>query len=57
MDSKSRLLKAWSFQEPDRVPLEIYLYGPARGLHKRKQKDVKGEVAGRHVHRHPCAYP
>ena len=32
MDSKSRMLKAWSFEEPDRVPLEIYLYPPAKGL-------------------------
>ena len=32
MDSRSRMLKAWSFQEPDRVPLEIYLYPPAKGL-------------------------
>ena len=26
MDSKTRMLKAWNFEEPDRVPLEIYLY-------------------------------
>lgn len=32
MDSKTRMLKAWNFEEPDRVPLEIYLYGPAKGL-------------------------
>jgi len=32
MDSKSRMLKAWSFEEPDRVPLEMYLYPPAKGL-------------------------
>jgi hypothetical protein len=32
MDSKSRMLKAWSFKEPDRVPLEIYLYAPAKDL-------------------------
>ncbi len=32
MDSKSRLLKAWRFEEPDRVPLELQLYPPARGL-------------------------
>ncbi|MDD5676633.1 MAG: uroporphyrinogen decarboxylase family protein [Kiritimatiellae bacterium] len=32
MDSKSRMLKAWDFEEPDRVPLEMYLYPPAKGL-------------------------
>lgn len=32
MDSKTRMLKAWNFEEPDRVPLEIYLYPPAKGL-------------------------
>ena len=32
MDSKSRMLKAWNFEEPDRVPLEIYLYAPAKDL-------------------------
>ncbi len=32
MNSKTRLLKAWSFQEPDRVPIEVYLYPPAAGL-------------------------
>lgn len=32
MDSKSRLLTAWSFREPDRIPLEMYLYAPAKGL-------------------------
>ncbi len=32
MDSKSRLLKAWRFQESDRVPLEIRLYPPAKDL-------------------------
>lgn len=32
MDSKSRMLKAWNFEEPDRVPIEIYLYPPAKGL-------------------------
>jgi len=26
------MLTAWSFKEPDRVPLEIYLYPPAAGL-------------------------
>ncbi len=25
MDSKSRLLKAWSFEEPDRVPIEMFI--------------------------------
>lgn len=32
MDSKSRMLKAWNFEEPDRVPIEMYLYPPAKGL-------------------------
>lgn len=32
MNSRSRMLKAWNFQEPDRVPLEVYLYAPAKGL-------------------------
>jgi Uroporphyrinogen decarboxylase (URO-D) len=32
MDSKSRMLKAWNFEEPDRVPLEMRLYPPAKGL-------------------------
>ena len=32
MDSRTRMLKAWSFEEPDRVPLEMYLYPPAKGL-------------------------
>lgn len=32
MDSKSRMLKAWNFEEPDRVPLEIRLYSPAKDL-------------------------
>ena len=32
MDSKTRLLTAWRFREPDRVPLEMVLYPPARGL-------------------------
>lgn len=32
MDSKSRMLKNWNFEEPDRVPLEMYLYPPAKGL-------------------------
>jgi len=32
MDSKSRILTAWSFQEPDRVPIEMELYAPAEGL-------------------------
>ncbi len=32
MDSKTRMLKNWRFEEPDRVPLEIYLYDAARGL-------------------------
>ena len=32
MDSKSRMLKAWNFEEPDRVPIEIYLYPCAEGL-------------------------
>ncbi len=32
MDSKTRLLTAWSFREPDRVPIEMYLYPPAREL-------------------------
>ena len=26
------MLKTWNFEEPDRVPLEIYLYPPAAGL-------------------------
>ena len=25
MDSRTRLLTAWNFEEPDRVPLEMYL--------------------------------
>lgn len=25
MDSKSRLLQAWRFEEPDRVPIEMFL--------------------------------
>ena len=29
MDSRTRLLTAWSFQEPDRVPIEIVLAEPA----------------------------
>jgi hypothetical protein len=32
MDSRTRILKAWDFEEPDRVPLEMRLYPPARGL-------------------------
>lgn len=32
MDSKSRMLKTWNFKEPDKVPLEIYLYPPAKDL-------------------------
>lgn len=32
MDSKSRMLKAWNFEEPDRVPIEIYFYPYAEGL-------------------------
>ncbi len=32
MNSKERMLKAWNFEEPDRVPIEIYLYPPAAGL-------------------------
>lgn len=32
MDSKSRMLKAWNFEEPDKVPLEIYLYSAAKDL-------------------------
>jgi hypothetical protein len=32
MDSRTRMLQAWSFQEPDRVPLEMQLYPPAQGL-------------------------
>jgi hypothetical protein len=32
MDSKSRMLKTWNFEEPDRVPIEIYLYPPADGF-------------------------
>lgn len=32
MDSKQRLLTAWSFKEPDRVPIELNLYPPARDL-------------------------
>ena len=32
MDSKSRLLKVWRFEEPDRVPIEMYLYPAAEGL-------------------------
>lgn len=31
MNSKTRLLTAWSFREPDRVPIEARLYEPARG--------------------------
>lgn len=31
MDHKKRLLTAWSFREPDRVPIEASLYGPAQG--------------------------
>ncbi len=31
MDHKTRLQTAWSFREPDRVPIEAALYGPARG--------------------------
>ncbi len=32
MTAKERLLTAWRFEEPDRVPLEMVLYPPARGL-------------------------
>ncbi len=32
MDSKTRLLTAWSFKEPDRVPIEIELYPPMRAF-------------------------
>ncbi|MBT3273470.1 MAG: hypothetical protein HN368_09960 [Spirochaetales bacterium] len=32
MDSKSRMLKNWNFEEPDRIPIEIYLYASATGL-------------------------
>ena len=32
MDSKSRMLQAWNFEEPDRVPIEMYLYIYAEGL-------------------------
>ncbi len=32
MDSKSRMLKNWNFEEPDRVPIEMYLYSHAADL-------------------------
>lgn len=32
MDSKSRMLKAWRFEEPDRVPIEMYVSPNAEGL-------------------------
>lgn len=32
MDSKTRLLTAWSFQEPDRVPVELRIYPAAMDL-------------------------
>jgi len=32
MNPKERLQTAWRFAEPDRVPLEMQLYPPARGL-------------------------
>lgn len=32
MDSRQRLLKAWAFQEPDRVPVEFSVYGPLRQM-------------------------
>jgi hypothetical protein len=32
MNSKTRLLKTWSFQEPDRVPLEMEAYPSDEGL-------------------------
>jgi hypothetical protein len=32
MDSKARMLKTWNFEEPDRVPVEVYLYPPAKDL-------------------------
>ena len=32
MTSKERILTAWSFKEPDRVPIELYLYPPAVGM-------------------------
>lgn len=32
MDSRTRMLTAWDFKEPDRVPLEIRLYASAEGL-------------------------
>ena len=32
MTAKERLRTAWRFAEPDRVPIEMQLYPPARGL-------------------------
>lgn len=32
MDHKTRLLTAWSFRQPDRVPIEAAVYGPAHGF-------------------------
>ena len=32
MTSRQRLQTAWSYQEPDRVPIEIHLYAPAKGV-------------------------
>ncbi|MFA5646230.1 MAG: hypothetical protein WDA18_07755 [Candidatus Ratteibacteria bacterium] len=32
MDSRTRMLTAWDFKEPDRVPLEISLYASAKDL-------------------------
>ena len=32
MTSKERIQTAWSFKEPDRVPIELTLYPPAKGM-------------------------
>lgn len=32
MNAKQRLLTAWRFEEPDRVPIEMFLYPSAKGL-------------------------
>lgn len=37
MDSKTRLLNAWSFREPDRVPIEITLAEPAYAFPEAKR--------------------
>ena len=55
MDAKNRLLTAWSFTEPDRVPIELRLYGPAKDLPGADELARYGQAAG-FVPPPPCPY-